>query len=182
MKLLFENWRSYLGELATPQYSMTADTLVKPVGMDPVADPPTAKFTGILKLVPSTETLEELRLLSETLPEEAVPLHEDQLHVTLVHQSHLKPYRSALKALSKAGELPVPPKAVLKKEWNEKPGKGVDELGRKSWVVELVNQDVMYGYVNEVMTMIGGQPNPEPERVFHISLANLTGNPGDSVR
>ena len=158
---------------------MTADTLVKPVGTDPITDPPIAKFTGILKLVPSTETLEEIRLLSQTLPAEAVLLSDDKLHVTLVHQSHLKPYRSALKALSDAGELPVPPKAVLKKEWDEKLN---DELGRRSWSVELVNQDVMHGYVNEVMAMIGGQPNPEPERVFHISLANLTGNPGDSVR
>ena len=178
MKLLFENWRRYINELATPQYSMTADTLVKPIGTDPITDPPIAKFTGILKLVPSTETLEEIRLLSQTLPAEAVILSDDKLHVTLVHQSHLKPYRSALKALSDAGELPVPPKAVLKKEWDEKLN---DELGRRSWSVELVNQDVMRGYVNEVMTMIGGQPNPEPERVFHISLANLTGNPGDSV-
>jgi len=178
MKYLFENWRRYINEMATPQYSMTSDTLVQPVGMDPVANPTTAKYTGILKLVPSTETLEELRLLSETLPEGAMILSDDKLHATLVHQSHLKPYRSALKALSDAGELPVPPKAVLKKEWDEKLN---DDLGRRSWSVELINQDVMHGYVNEVMTMIGGQPNPEPERVFHISLANLTGNPGDSV-
>ena len=178
MKLLLESWRRYINELATPLYSMTADTLIKPVGTEPITDPPTAKFTGILKLVLSTETLEEIRLLSQTLPAEAVILSDDKLHVTLVHQSHLKPYRSALKALSDAGELPVPPKAVLKKEWDEKLN---DELGRRSWSVELVNQDAMRGYVNEVMTMIGGQPNPEPERVFHISLANLTGNPGDSV-
>jgi len=107
-----------------------------------------------------------------------VILSDDKLHATLVHQSHLKPYRSALKALSDAGGLPVPPKAVLKKDWDEKLN---DDFGRRSWSVELINQDVMHGYVNEVMTMIGGQPNPEPERVFHISLANLTGNPGDSV-
>ena len=73
----------------------------------------------------------------------------------------------------------MPPKAVLKKELDEKLN---DDLDRRSWSVELVNQDVMHGYINEVMTMIGGQPNPEPDRVFHISLANLTGNPGDSVR
>jgi hypothetical protein len=159
---------------------MTADSLVLPrTETEPVIDPPIVKFTGILKLVLSTETLEEIRLLSQTLPVEAVILSDDKLHVTLVHQSHLKPYRSALKALSDAGELPVPPKAVLKKEWDEKLN---DELGRRSWSIELVNQDVMHGYVNEVMTMLGGQPNPEPERVFHISLANLTGNPGDSVR
>ena len=105
-------------------------------------------------------------------------IEDKNLHVTLVLARLLKPYRKQLKALSAAGELPVPPKAVLKKEWDEKLN---DDLGRRSWSVELINQDVMHGYVNEVMTMIGGQPNPEPERVFHISLANLTGNPGDSV-
>ena len=39
----------------------------------------------------------------------------------------------------------------------------------------------MRSYVNQVMEMVGGEPNPEPNRRFHITLANLTGNPGDSV-
>ena len=38
-------------------------------------------------------------------------------------------------------------------------------------------------YVGKVMELLGSQNvNPEPERVFHISLANLTGKPEDSVR
>jgi len=110
LRLLFENWRKYLNEWAVPEHSMTSDELAKPVGMEPVVNPPIVKFTGILKLVPSTETLEEIRLLSESLPGESVVLHDDRLHVTLVHQSHLKPYRSALKALSAAEELRCPRK------------------------------------------------------------------------
>jgi hypothetical protein len=49
-------------------------------------------------------------------------------------------------------------------------------------VVWLENQDKMKDYVNQIMEMVGGPMDPEPGRRFHISLANLTGNPGDSVR
>ena len=31
------------------------------------------------------------------------------------------------------------------------------------------------------MEGLGQPPNPEPDREFHISLANLTGKPGDSI-
>ena len=54
---------------------------------------------------------------------------------------------------------------------------------KKSWAVELENQDEMRKYVAEFMELLGDTNiNPEPERKFHISLANLTGNPQDSVR
>ena len=53
---------------------------------------------------------------------------------------------------------------------------------KKSWAVFLQNQDEMREYVNHIMEQLGGESNPEPERRFHISLANLTGNPTDSVR
>jgi len=175
--------------MSVPQYSMTADTLVVPrVVEDPVSDPETVVYARILKLVPSSENLELLQSMREAIINDeapknagAVPIEDRHLHVTLVHARLLKPYREKLKALSAAGKLPVPPKAVLKKEWVIKIGEG-DQLGRKSWAVELVNQEVMQGYVNQVMGLIGGQPNPEPNRVFHITLANLTGNLGDSVR
>ena len=41
----------------------------------------------------------------------------------------------------------------------------------------------MRDYVGQLMELLGNEnTNPEPDRVFHISLANLTGNPHDSVR
>jgi len=41
----------------------------------------------------------------------------------------------------------------------------------------------MRAYVRSVMELLGSNnTNPEPERVFHVSVANLTGNPHDSVR
>ncbi len=153
MKLLFENWRKFLNE--------------------------EVKFSGILKLMPDPEIISQAKSLIETLPPEAVPLSDDRLHVTLAHQSVLKPFKKQLKAMAKAGELPPPPPVILSNDWEER----VDEaLGRKSWVAWAENQDELRDYVNQIMELVGGPPDPEPERKFHISLANLTGNPGDSVK
>ena len=154
MKLLFENWKRYLKE-----------DLVK--------------FSGILKLMPDEGIIQELRNISVELPSEAVPLPEDKWHVTLAHQSVLKPYKKQLKAMGKAGEIPSGPQPVLIHEIEERVD---DALGRKSWVVWLENQDETKDYVDQIMEMVGGPMNPEPRRRFHISLANLTGNPGDSVK
>lgn len=155
MKILMENWRRY----------MISEELVK--------------FSGILKLAPSEETAGQLRQIGEGLPAEAVLLPEKLWHVTLIHQSILKPYRKQLKQMGKEGGIPEGPSPVLLPEVEER----VDEAqGRKSWVVWLENQDEMRQYVNQIMEMLGGEPNPEPDRKFHISLANLTGNPGDSVK
>ena len=165
MKLLLENWKRYLKE-----------DLVK--------------FSGILKLMPDEDIIQDLRQISAGLPlktthqGQQVPVHrlpEDKWHVTLAHQSVLKPYRKQLKAMGKAGEIPSGPQPVLIREIEERPGEG-EELGRKSWVVWLENQDKMKDYVNQIMEMVGGPIDPEPSRRFHISLANLTGDPGDSVK
>jgi len=155
MKLLMENWRQYLTE--------------------------EVKFSGILKLVPQREVIVQAKSLMEDLPPEAVPLDDDRLHVTLAHQSVLKPFKKQLKALfkDKDGQLPPTPPVILENDWEERED---EELGRKSWVVWVENQDELRDYVNQVMELVEGPPDPEPERRFHISLANLTGNPGDSVR
>jgi len=183
MKLILENWRRYL-----------AEELVK--------------FSGILKLMPGPEAISEIETAIANLPEKieipqnwdekelpagvdfwtdengtrflrVVPLPEDKWHVTLAHQSVLKPYRKQLKRIDKAGEMPSGPQVILLPEVEERED---DELRRKSWVVWLENQDEMRDYVNQIMEMVGGPLDPEPNRRFHISLANLTGNPGDSVR
>ena len=159
MKLIMENWRKYLSEGEV-------------------------KFTGILKTMP-VEVIGELQKLSQGLPEEALLLDEDKWHVTLIHQSILKPFRKELKSM----KLPPAPAAKLIPEVEERrervtdPDTGEEIDGKKrSWVVWLENQEQMQDYVNQLMEELGGQPNPEPDRRFHVSLANLTGEPGDSVR
>ena len=138
------------------------------------------KYQGILKLTPTVAIVNSISSLLQQLPPEAVPLPEDKFHVTLAHQSVLKPYRKQLKQLSKDGMLPPPPTVVLENIIEER----VDEtLDRKSWVVWVSNQDELKAYVQDVIQSMGGPPgDPEPARRFHVSVANLTGHPGDSVR
>jgi hypothetical protein len=131
-------------------------------------------FQGILKLKPSDGVLDEIEAKQLLLPEEAVRLDKDDLHVTLVHQSFLKPFKKQLKNIN----LPEAPEVVLDDNVFER-----RSPGKKSWAIKLLNQDEMRRYVHNVMEILGSEnTNPEPERVFHISLANSTGDPHDSVR
>ena len=149
MKKLLKEWRSFLRESE-------------------------ARYSGILKLKPNDSVISELEALQPMLPEEAVRLKPKDLHVTLIHQSILKPFKKEIKNI----ELPPAPPIILDDKVFERTAPG-----KKSWAVRLVNQDEMRDYVGQVMELLGS-PNtdPEPERRFHVSLANLTGNPGDSVR
>jgi hypothetical protein len=149
MKQLFSNWRVFLKEGYV-------------------------KYSGILKMRPDAETLAELEVLQNQVPEDAVRLNIEDLHLTLVHQSILKPFRKQLKNM----EFPDPPKIILGDKVYEK-----TSPEKKSWAVDLINQDEMKKYVNQVMSLLGSENiNPEPDRIFHISLGNLTGDPHDSVR
>ena len=133
------------------------------------------KFRGILKLKLNPEIMAQAKAIIKTLPPEAMPLPDKALHITLAHQSVLKKYRPLLKKLV----LPPEPEVILAPGYEEK----VDEaLGRKSWVVRVENQEDLREYVNEVMALVKGPPDPEPAREFHITIANLTGESGDSVR
>ena len=132
------------------------------------------RYQGILKQTPDASILPQLKSLQSFLPEEAIRLNPEDLHITLIHQSILKPFRKEIEKI----ELPEAPKAILDDEVFER-----KSPGKKSWAVRLINQEEMREYVKNIMEMLGSEnTNPEPERVFHISLANLTGNPHDSVR
>lgn len=134
------------------------------------------EFSGVLKIMPDANIVASVLLLSEQLPSEAILLPDEKLHVTLIHQSVLKPYRPILKTM----EFPSPPPVILGTSIEER----VDEAqGKRSWVVWLQNQDEMKAYVQDIMALLGAPAgDPEPQRRFHISIANLTGKPGDSVR
>ena len=67
MKLIMENFRRFISE------SEGAGNQVK--------------FSGILKIMPSQDIIAQAQPLIDSLPEEAVPLGDDRLHVTLIHQS-----------------------------------------------------------------------------------------------
>ena len=157
MEKLFEHWKSFLLE----------------AGQAEVA------FSGILKLKPSSATLSGLQQHLVTLPEDAIQLPEERLHVTLIHQSVLKPFREQIKA---AGDNPpwiqVPvPEVKLSSEV-----RSATDGEKASWAIMIENQQDFKNYVLEVMKSLGAEPtDPEPDRHFHITLANKTGKPGDSV-
>jgi len=133
-------------------------------------------YSGILKIKPKEDILSQLESMQSFLPEEAKRLNSDDLHLTLVHQSILKPFEEQLKKI----ELPEPPGIELSLDAQVIERKSP---GKKSWAVKVDNQEEMREYVKNIMEMLGSpNTNPEPERVFHISLANLSGNPHDSVR
>jgi 2'-5' RNA ligase len=132
------------------------------------------KFQGILKIELPPVIVSEIDALRSMLPEEAVRLDPEDLHVTLAHQSVLKPFSKQLEKI----KLPDPPRVVLDDQIFER-----TSPGKKSWAVRVANQKEMREYVKNIMEILGSQnTNPEPERVFHVSLANLTGNPHDSVK
>jgi len=131
------------------------------------------KFSGILKLNPDTNTLVSLKKLTEDLPPDANPLPEETIHVTLVHQNCLKQYRKEVENMD-LNDIP-PPKVVITDKIYK-----IEREKRISWVSILANQEEMQAYVDQFMQIIGAPPHPE-DRVYHITLANSTGNPKDSV-
>ena len=135
-------------------------------------------FDGILKLKLSDEQISFIEQLE--LPTEAIRLKQKYLHVTLIHQSFLKEYRPVLKAKCKSGELLEAPSVRLE---NIIEVRTDERLERKSWVIWVQNQLDLRSYVERFMEdLTGTRSLPEPDRVFHVSIANLTGNRGDSVR
>ena len=76
MKLILESWRQYLTE--------------------------EVKFRGILMIKPTPELISQAKqIMSKVdLPPEAKMLKDAALHITLVHQSLLKPYKKQLKNIN----------------------------------------------------------------------------------
>ena len=156
------------------------------------------KFSGTLKAMPSPEIIAQAEAIVATLPKQTTvqwsddqppvtlpvkPLRPDKFHVTLAHQSVLKPFKKQLQVMDKAKQLPPAPQIKLDPDWQERTDLG---LQRRSYVARVVNQAEVGAYLNSVMKLVGGPMNvwetETPPREFHVSLANLTGSPGDSVR
>ena len=149
MKKLMTEWRNFLSEGS-------------------------AEYSGILMIKPDPATIAQIKEIQDTLPKYGKRLEEEDLHVTLIHQSILKPFEEQLKNV----ELPDPPLIEIEPRVFQR-----KSPGKESWAVRLTDQDAMRGYVREVMELLDSQnTDPEPERVFHITIGNLTGNPHDSVR
>ena len=137
-----------------------------------------AKFSGILKAIGPELTAKAVAVLPEM---GGRPLKPKHWHVTLVHQSLLKPHRKFLKT---AEFLPLPNiefEPVSEESHRQSIDPNTKEL-RESWVLWTTpeTQVALQKWVDEFVTSLGVQERED--RRFHLSVSNLTGNPGDSVR
>jgi len=123
--------------------------------------------TGILKVRPNpTQIIDIQRRVLEKFPDmKAIP--DDKLHVTLLHQQFAKPLKGAA----------IPP---MQNEitFNPEQVYVVEREGKKSVFAMVNEQQPIKDYMNTIAQM-GVQI--EPNRLYHVTVANLTGNVADSV-
>jgi hypothetical protein len=121
-------------------------------------------LSGILKLAPEGEALEAVKALRERVVKQLglIGVPDDKLHVTMLHQKLTGPLKG--KALPNF-ESPLTLGDVFT----------VERPGKRSAFVTVNEQDQLHNYIKNLGV------EPEAKRRYHISLGNLTGNPGDSV-
>ncbi len=140
------------------------------------------QFALLLKL--DTDTIDEIK--SKEVPEDPkgtkmYPLSDDMLHITLTSGRSCKPHKEELST-----KLPTniePPQIKLGEcKFVYRP-----DLNKTTWVACIDNQEDFKNYVDSIYNSMGLQ-NPEPERFFHITIANnvpkddtLFGNPFGSI-
>ena len=100
--------------------------------------------------------------------EDAVALPDGDLHVTLASGPGWKEIRRQ----TKAGDFDEPEFKID----IEPTFKVMEQGGRKSWYVRMKDQRSWKEYVMDLL-----QGTHDPRRVYHITIANLTGKIGDSI-
>ena len=129
------------------------------------------KVESVLKWKAGGPLLKKLKLLRAQVlskNEEAVAIPDDQLHITLASGPEWKKIRSR----AKSGDFDEPdftPEI-------EPSIRTMTEGTKQSWYVKMRNQRDWKEYVMD--SLQGGY---DKGRVYHITLANLTGRVGDSI-
>lgn len=97
------------------------------------------------------------------------PLPDEKLHITLTSIKNCKANKDTLKS-SLPTDLVAPKIIIGETTIAERP-----DTGKKSFVASVENQDELKAFVDEVYSKMGLE-NPEPERYFHITIANNVEN------
>ena len=126
------------------------------------------EFGGILKVKPNPTQLIEIQNRVLSAYPDLKPLPQDKLHVTMLHQKLAKPLAAAT----------IPP---LNTELSFNPSEVylVERDGRKSVFAVVNEQKPIKDYMMNLSQMLSVAM--EPNRVYHVTVANLTGNVADSV-
>lgn len=112
----------------------------------------------ILKILQTSDKMEGL-----------FPLPEEKLHVTLTSIANCKANKETLKS-NLPSDLEAPKLEIGEVRTVERP-----DQNKKSLVVAIKNQDDLKSFVDKVYEKMGLE-NPEPERFFHLTIANNTEN------
>jgi 2'-5' RNA ligase len=135
--------------------------------------PSRVNFSGILKLSPSNPPTNVQEGLSGYFKEHGLePLPADKLHITLLNQAVLKPFAKELK--EKAFPEYDGPITYEKKY-------SITRDQKESVFVVIKEQKKLSDYISKTLKEMDIGAEPEPNRIYHITLANKTGNPHDSV-
>lgn len=156
------------------------------------------QFSGITKVPsPSVYIDPSIFIKASLLADEngLARLPQEKLHVTLIHQSVLKSLLKAEKKAQKKGEdsiikypttqlrpvtIGTGSDVLIVEDWNPRTG----ESRRTVRIVLDDNHQSYLGRWVEEFCLLNDLERDEQElqRVYHVSFANLTGNPMDSVR
>ena len=125
---------------------------------------------SILKYYPSPREVKYIRSVRHKLIKknpDMKPIGDDKLHVTLAGGPGWKKISSEFKGVRFDN-----PDFQLEFE----DPKRVESSGRVSWYMKVKQQRQLKDYVTDLL-----HKEPDPKRVFHVSIANKTGKVGDSV-
>ena len=125
---------------------------------------------SILKYYPNPREVKYIRSVRHKLIKKnpnMKPIGDDKLHVTLAGGAGWKKISSKFKDVKFDD-----PNFQLEFEEPKK----VESSGKVSWYMKVKQQRQLKDYVTDLL-----KSDPDPKRVFHVSIANKTGKVGDSV-
>lgn len=141
-------------------------------------------FSGVLKLVYSEAIVDDIKN-KYAIPKDLVAIPNKNIHITLCHQGVIKSAKlpklmADTVAKHNFDKISVPDIEL------EIYTKVVETDGKRSAFVGVKPKywDMLKGMTNSILAEYGLKPYlfvREFEREHHISLANLTGKPGDSI-
>lgn len=135
-------------------------------------------FSSILKMMPANPPTDLQNKLSGYFEENNLKkIDADRLHITLLHQDVLRPFSKAIKGK----EIPQYTGSITYGGVYSIKRKG-DKGNRESVFVVIKEQEDIARYVEDVLESLGLEKDlREKTRTYHISLANMTGTPDQSV-
>jgi|TARA_B100000085_G_scaffold86573_1_gene78150 hypothetical protein len=129
------------------------------------------KVESILKWKLEGPVLKKIKMMRAQIlnkNEDAVAIPDSDLHITLASGPGWKEIRKQ----AKASDFDEPDFKID----IEPTFKVMEQGGRKSWYVRMKDQRNWKEYVMDLL-----QGTHDPRRVYHVSIANLTGKIGDSI-